>query len=395
MGVSRERRADGSLTGNWIAEIPYVEQGTGKRKRKRKTVKTEAEGRRWVKQQQRDKLHGTFAAAGAEAKRAPLTVRDIAARSLKVRSVDKASRYMQDQRTYTTRFLDWLERQGVDVRDVTSATLDDWKLYVSTEMEPTRKTKRAQEGKRGNKSSSVNSHMTAAIQLLKALKRRGEIAEVPTGSRMNKRDQERRRALSPGEAKALVADMREHGDDIAADFVVASIFTGLRKMALLGATPEHLVANPDHEIGGGYLRLGAQKNGEVMSQMVDAEVFAMLEKRLPWDLTVNRLEGAFERATTRLGWRGDKNLHFVLHGNRHTGATWALGGGADIRGVQAFMGHSSIEVTQGYTHMVPEVRAAVVQAIRGYSRGLLSPTGGSTSPVATPGTDPNSTHAEG
>jgi site-specific recombinase XerD len=64
-------------------------------------------------------------------------------------------------------------------------------------------------------------------------------------------------------------------------------------------------------------------------------------------LTVAYVSHRFKKYVIKAGLPGD--LHF--HSLRHTGATWLVQDGVSIYAVQRLLGHSSISVTQVYSHL--------------------------------------------
>jgi integrase len=58
---------------------------------------------------------------------------------------------------------------------------------------------------------------------------------------------------------------------------------------------------------------------------------------------------------------GDTNLHF--HSLRHTFASWLVQDGVSLYEVQKLLGHSSIAVTQVYSHLQPEQLHATVNRL--------------------------------
>lgn len=66
-----------------------------------------------------------------------------------------------------------------------------------------------------------------------------------------------------------------------------------------------------------------------------------------WNLNLERISHLFKRAVIASGL--DKKLHF--HSLRHTFATWLVQNGVGIYEVQKLLGHTSIVVTQVYSHL--------------------------------------------
>ena len=55
--------------------------------------------------------------------------------------------------------------------------------------------------------------------------------------------------------------------------------------------------------------------------------------------------------------------NFRFHDFRHTAATRMLEKGADIRTVQEILGHSSVVITQRYTHSTPQYKKKAIELL--------------------------------
>jgi integrase len=85
-------------------------------------------------------------------------------------------------------------------------------------------------------------------------------------------------------------------------------------------------------------------------------VFQFPDKR---KLNINYVSKTFKGYVKVSGIRQD--IHF--HSLRHTGASWLVQNGASIYAVQRLLGHSSIQVTMGYSHLVTDELHGVVNSI--------------------------------
>ncbi|MFN8822661.1 MAG: site-specific integrase, partial [Betaproteobacteria bacterium] len=137
-------------------------------------------------------------------------------------------------------------------------------------------------------------------------------------------------------------------DPLTADMIAFAVLTGLRRSELLRLQPDQL--------RGRVLALDANtKSGRPRGLPLPPEAVTLARRRLPWNVEYWELRKRFDAARVVAG------LPTVRwHDLRHTYASWLAQRGQPLTAIRDLMGHSSLAVTNRYSHLSPaHLRGAV------------------------------------
>ena len=84
----------------------------------------------------------------------------------------------------------------------------------------------------------------------------------------------------------------------------------------------------------------------------------------PYDLALTKLERNFERDRNDVRY-----LARTWHDNRHTACSRWVMGGVPLAAVAKYVGHSTIQMTMRYSHLVPKVNQTAVDAMDAFYKG--------------------------
>jgi integrase len=180
-------------------------------------------------------------------------------------------------------------------------------------------------------------------------------------------DNRRSRFLSHEEA-ALLLDALQQVSPTTHNMALLSLHCGLRAGEIFSLTWN------DIDFRNGTILIKDTKSGRNRNAVMTSDVREMLDQRSRHktsDLvfpsrTGTRMEevsNTFDRVINRLGLNTgvkDRRHKVVFHTLRHTYASWLVMSGVDLYTVQRLMGHSTISMTERYSHLAPDhLRKAV------------------------------------
>jgi integrase len=184
-------------------------------------------------------------------------------------------------------------------------------------------------------------------------------------------DNRRTRHLTEAEAGALLAKLKAKSAKTYQQTVL-SLYAGLRFGEIASLTWG------DVDLDRGLLTLRDTKSGKTrvafITEKIRAEVFDVLTPGKPDDLVfpdrnggrMIQVSAVFLRTVKELGLNDgitDPRLKVCFHTCRHTFASWLVERGTDLFQVSKLLGHSTIALTERYSHLRPDTLQAAVKVL--------------------------------
>lgn len=180
----------------------------------------------------------------------------------------------------------------------------------------------------------------------------------------------RTRYLTPEEARTLLAALRNTSPRMWIMSLI-SLHCGLRFGEIAALTFGDIDLNMQ------TIHVRESKSGKarqaVMSGVVQSALQEMQREEACALLFPSRTgcvmaapSDAFERAVASLGFNNgitDRRQKVVFHSLRHTYASWLAMSGEGQNMIADLLGHSSLEMSRRYTHLMPDARKATAKAI--------------------------------
>lgn len=216
----------------------------------------------------------------------------------------------------------------------------------------------------GRAAQSVKHVLALIRQIINFAKTHGLFAgeNVVGKVKMPSADARRVRFLAPEEAEEVLNALKFRSRDTH-DMALLSINAGLRFGEISALTW------PDVDFGNGVLTLRDTKSGKTRQVPMTADVLDMLKDRkaeangnplvFPSETgrRVAQVSETFNRVVKDLGLNDgiqDSRQKVVFHTLRHTCASWLVQNGVPLITVGRLLGHSTMAMTERYSHLAPD-----------------------------------------
>ncbi|MES2134760.1 MAG: site-specific tyrosine recombinase/integron integrase [Patescibacteria group bacterium] len=268
---------------------------------------------------------------------------------------------------YLSRFLEFSKANSVS--DVTEEKLREFRLWLNR-----------QSGTSGNtmKRKTQNYYLIALRAFLKFLAKRGIKALPPEHIELAKVPERSLDLITAQELERLMKAPEGNGVKELRDRAIMEMFfsTGLRVSELCALDTDLDLSRDELSVRG----KGDKVRVVFLSPTAKAAVSAYLKarkdmaealfvrhstgKKIPSRLTPRSIENIIKSCAIKAGITKKVTPHVI----RHSFATDLLENGADLRSVQALLGHANIATTQIYTHVTDKHLLDVHKAFHGKKR---------------------------
>lgn len=259
---------------------------------------------------------------------------------------------VENYHRYLNRFIKFA---GVkDVGDITDESVRNFRLHLN---------------RQSLKKNTQNYHLIALRVFLKYLAWRGVKALAPERIELAKTPQRDLDLITPDELSRLLAAPKGGAAHGLRDKAMLELFfsTGLRVSELCALKVDDVDLKSDEFSVRGK---GGKVRVVFVSDSAKAALKNYLDKRgdIDSDSLFNLTSRSVERVVKKYAVGAGITRKVTPHVIRHSFATDLLGNGADLRAVQALLGHSNITTTQIYTHVTDKHLRDVHRAFHGRQR---------------------------
>lgn len=211
---------------------------------------------------------------------------------------------------------------------------------------------------RGNSNATINRKMAALGKLLRKAHKMGDIQSLPEFRRQKERSG-RIRFLEEDEEDRLFAEIRARNED-AWRLSVFLVDTGARLGEALGLTWNDI---QEQRVTFWVTKSGRSRTVPLTPRAHDC-VMAVRQSGLKGPfakLNQQKYRAIWHEAKDAVGLGRDKDV--VPHILRHTCASRLVQGGIDIRRVQMWLGHQTLQMTMRYAHLATHDLDACVKVL--------------------------------
>lgn len=267
----------------------------------------------------------------------------------------RAVKTVENYDHYLTRFMQQMQIKAVD--DITEEKIREFRLWLNR-----------QQGTAGGsmKRRTQNYYLIALRAFLKFLRKRGIESISPERIELAKLPERSLDLITPTELERLIASASGTEERDLRDRAILELLfsTGLRVSELCAQNSDIDLTRDELSVRGkgdkvrvvflsptakdavrAYLK--ARKDMEEALFVSASTVGKKDVKKTPTRLTPRAVEMLIKRYAAKAGITKKVTPHVL----RHSFATDLLSNGADLRSVQALLGHASINTTQIYTHV--------------------------------------------